>query len=152
MNPKPRSSAAVLSGAALLATSLVATAVTTAAPTAGEEARAGMRLEAQLHGGSSGDPDGTGHAEFRLYKGAGRVCVTEVDWAKIETPNAAHIHRKSDGAVRVNLTGSVTGGPKCATGVKPRLIKRIVNHPRRYYFNIHNATYPAGAIRGTLHR
>ena len=54
--------------------------------------------------------------------------------------------------VKIDLTGSVTGGKNCTTGVRKRLIRRILEHPRRYYFNVHNATYPAGAIQGTLHR
>jgi len=52
----------------------------------------------------------------------------------------------------VDLTGSVTGGANCATGVSRPLIRRILEHPRRYYFNVHNDAYPAGAIQGTLHR
>lgn len=156
MKPKTRSSTAVLSGAALLATSLVTTASPTATATSlpatgAETSAAGVRLDATLRGGAGGDPDGRGHAVVRLYRAAGRVCA-DVTWTNIGAPTAAHIHRKSDGAVRVGLSGSVTGGAKCTTGVRPKLIKRIVNHPRRYYFNVHNGAYPAGAISGTLHR
>jgi hypothetical protein len=106
-------------------------------------------LEARLR--PSGDPDGSGEAMFRLRKAQGRVCAT-VTWKNIDTPDAAHIHRKSDGGIVVDLSGSVTGGAHCATGVRHKLIGRIIDHPRRYYFNVHNATYPAGAIQGTLHR
>ena len=110
--------------------------------------RAVQRLEAQLK--PSGDPNGSGEAHFRLNKAERRVCAS-VEWHKIATPNAAHIHRVSDGAIVVDLTGSVTGGKHCATGVSRRLIGRILAHPRRYYFNVHNAPYPAGAIQGRLH-
>jgi len=79
------------------------------------------------------------------------VCAT-VTFSKIGKPNVAHIHRKSDGGVVVDLTGSVTGGAKCKTGVPKSLIKKILDHPGRYYFNVHNNTFPAGAIQGTLHR
>ena len=114
-----------------------------------QQARSVQLLEAKLR--PSGDPDGSGQAMFRLFKAQGRVCAS-VTWKNIQTPNAAHIHRKSDGGIVVDLTGSVTGGAHCATGVRHRLIGRIIDHPRRYYFNVHNATYPAGAIQGTLHR
>lgn len=76
----------------------------------------------------------------------------DVTYRRIGTPNAAHIHRKSDGGIVVALTGSVTGGAHCARGVSRPLIRRILEHPRRYYFNVHNNAYRAGAIQGTLHR
>ena len=50
-------------------------------------------------------------------------------------------------ALDANLTS--VGG--CAAAA-PALIDEIRKHPRAYYVNIHNATYPGGAIRGQLHR
>jgi len=126
----------------------LATTATAATATAAE--RAGYQvLHANLR--PSGDPDGSGTARFRLYPARGKVCA-RVTWERIGTPNAAHIHRRSDGMVKVDLTGSVTGGENCTTGVPTRLVRRILDHPRRYYFNVHNATYPAGAIQGVLRR
>lgn len=138
---------------ALVLSSCVATAASGAlllgAPQAsGAQQVSVQRLEATLK--PSGDPDGSGEAHFRLNKARGKVCA-DVEWHHIATPNAAHIHRRSDGMVVIDLSGSVTGGAHCATGVKHRLIGRILEHPRRYYFNVHNATYPAGAIQGVLH-
>lgn len=123
------------------------TAVTTA-PAAAEQAGYQV-LHANLR--PSGDPDGSGTARFRLYPARGKVCA-RVTWERIGTPDAAHIHRRSDGMVKVDLTGSVTGGKNCTTGVRKRLIRRILDHPRRFYFNVHNAAYPAGAIQGVLRR
>ncbi|MFC7496575.1 MULTISPECIES: CHRD domain-containing protein [unclassified Nocardioides] len=111
--------------------------------------RAVVRLETTLR--PSGDSNGSGEAHFTLNKARKRVCAT-VEWRGIQRPDAAHIHRKSDGGIVVDLVGSVTGGPKCATGVPKATIAKILDSPRRYYFNVHNATYPAGAIQGTLHR
>jgi hypothetical protein len=105
-------------------------------------------LEAKLR--PSGDPDGSGQAHFTLRRTKGKVCAT-VEWKNIQAPDSAHIHRKSDSQVVVDLSGSVTGGARCATGVSHKLIGRILAHPKRYYFNVHNPTYPAGAIQGTLH-
>ena len=138
-------------GVVALSTCLVGAAaagtVGLTAPGAGAQQVAVQRLEAHLR--PSGDPNGFGEAKFRLNKATHKVCAT-VEWHRIATPNAAHIHRRSDGGIVVDLTGSVTGGKHCATGVSAKLIGRILAHPRRYYFNVHNKPYPAGAIQGRL--
>lgn len=134
--------------ACLITLSLAATSPATAESATSAAPR---RLDATLRGGADGDANGTGHAAIRLNRATGRVCAT-VTFAKIGQPNAAHIHRKSDGGIVVDLSGSVTGGAKCATGVRKRVIRNILLHPKRYYFNVHNTKFPAGAIRGTLHR
>ena len=108
-----------------------------------------QRLEATLR--PSGDPDGSGEAHFTLNKTRHKVCAS-VTWQNIADPDSAHIHRASDGGIVVDLGGSVTGGAHCATGVSQRTITKILRHPGRYYFNVHNAAYPAGAIQGSLHR
>ncbi|MGN6575191.1 MAG: CHRD domain-containing protein [Nocardioides sp.] len=137
---------------ALLLSACLMGAGTTAAlnaPAATGAEQSVRTLQATLR--PSGDPDGSGEAHFRLRRAAGKVCAT-VEWHGIEQPDSAHIHRRSTGAVVIDLGGSVTGGAHCATGVRPRLIGKILDHPRRFYFNVHNATYPAGAIQGVLHR
>ena len=119
--------------------------------------RAGNRLAAHLTGAQEvpgpGDPNGTGHVLIRLRPGVGKVCARAA-WDRIGRPNAAHIHRGRvgvDGNVVVDLTGSVTGGRHCVSAPR-RIIHRIAVHPRTYYFNIHTGRYPAGAVRGQLHR
>ena len=154
--PRSRATLSLLAVPALVVTSLTATTATVdaAGHTSGHESghtsghTAAVRLDAALH--ATGDPDGTGHATVRLNRSAGRVCAV-ITWSRIGTPTAAHIHRASDGTVKVDLTGSVTDGARCATGVAPRLVRRITEHPRRYYVNVHNQAYPAGAVQGTLH-
>ena len=146
--PRARAGLSLLAVPALVVTSLAATTATVDATGHGTGRVAGVRLDAALH--PTGDPDGTGHATVRLNRSAGRVCA-QVTWSRIGTPTAAHIHRASDGAVKVDLTGSVTAGAGCTTGVAPRLIRRITEHPRHFYVNVHNQAYPAGAIQGTLH-
>lgn len=98
----------------------------------------------------SGDADGSGSATVRLRPAVRRVCAT-ISWSDIETPFAAHIHRRSDGQVVVDLTGSVTGGARCVRAPR-RLIRAIAARPGRYYVNVHNDTYPGGAVQGPLHR
>lgn len=139
-------------GAVLLSAVLSAgltSAVVATSPAAGSEQAGYQVLHARLK--PSGDPNGAGTARFRLYPARGKVCA-RVTWTRIGDPTAAHIHRRSDGVVKVDLTGSVTGGKNCATGVAKRLVRRINDHPRRYYFNVHTAAYPAGAIQGVLRR
>lgn len=143
-----RRGTAVVLGACLTAGASVATVGTTAVG-ADAQQMAAARLAATLR--PSGDPNGSGSAVFRLSRSQRTVCAT-VRWHGIGKPDAAHIHRRSDGLIVVPLTGSVTGGRHCATHVSRALIGRILAHPGRYYFNVHNATYPAGAIQGTLHR
>ena len=142
-------------GTVAFSVALVAGSALTAGMTAGSAAAAQTgavtRLEANLRGSMGGDTDGSGHATLRFFRAKRQVCAT-VTWSRIGRPNAAHIHRSSDGGVVVGLTGSVTGGAHCAHNVPRATISRIVAHPQSYYFNVHNAAYPAGAIRGTLHR
>jgi hypothetical protein len=88
---------------------------------------------------------------FTLNKAKKRVCA-DVTWAGIAKPNAAHIHKVSDGSIFIDLSGSVTGGKKCTTGVSRNKIQKLIDRPGRYYFNVHNGPYPAGAIQGTLRK
>jgi hypothetical protein len=100
-----------------------------------------------------GDPNGRGSVMITLKKRVGKVCA-HVTWRKIGTPFAAHIHKggpKVAGDVVVDLSGAVTGGAHCTSTARPT-IKRIIAHPKRYYFNIHTGAFQAGAIRGQLHR
>jgi hypothetical protein len=100
-----------------------------------------------------GDPNGRGSVAITLKKGAGKVCA-HATWRKIGTPIAAHIHKggpKVAGDVVVDLTSTVTGGAHCVSAPKPT-IRKIIAHPKRYYFNIHTQAFQGGAIRGQLHR
>jgi hypothetical protein len=140
-------------GTLVLTICLMATAsagtVAASAEAASAQQVAAKRLEAKLT--AAGDPNGSGEATFRLAKAKKRVCAT-VTWRKISTPTAAHIHRRSDGGVVVDLTGAVTGGSRCATNVPRTVIGQLLARPGRYYFNVHNDDYPAGAIEGRLRR
>lgn len=105
-------------------------------------------LTTSLRGG--GDPDGSGSATIRLMTARKKVCAN-LSWRRIEAPSAAHIHRASDGTVVVDLTSSLADGTGCTRGVRRSVIRAIIASPRKYYVNVHNATYPAGAVQGTLH-
>ena len=118
---------------------------------AGVHRVAGLRGSREVPG--PGDPNGRGHVVITLRHMTATVCA-RAHWRRIGKPVAAHIHRGRrgvEGDVVVDLTGAVTGGRHC-TKARPSLIAHIAQHPRRFYFNIHTAAYPAGAIRGQLHR
>lgn len=100
-----------------------------------------------------GDPDGRGTAHVELNKS--EICF-ELSWSNIGGPAAAHIHEGSKdvaGPVVVTLFDGPQSGSSQDGCVKADsdLIADIREDPRDYYVNIHNAKYPAGAIRGQLH-
>ena len=120
------------------------------------------RLAANLTGMKErpgpGDNDGRGRARLQLKKD--QVCF-ELSWRNIDAPTAAHIHRaprEDPGPIVVGLFSvpAGLGAPVSSVGgcasAEPNLIADIRRHPSAYYVNIHNAAFPAGAIRGQLHR
>lgn len=99
-----------------------------------------------------GDPDGTGTASFRLNSGRRQICY-ELTVQDIATPTAAHIHPGSSGETGpaiIPLAAPVNGASSGCVAVDRDLIKRIRKNPSQYYVNVHNAAYPAGAVRGQL--
>lgn len=100
-----------------------------------------------------GDPDGRGSATIWLNAQRRSVCWKLVA-RKIDPATAAHIHVGAAGVagpVVVGLTAPTDGESRgCAYDVDRELIRNIIMHPRQYYVNVHNAPYPAGAIRGQL--
>ena len=119
------------------------------------------RLSATLTGAKEvppADADGQGRARVRLRQG--QVCFT-LSWRNIAAPMAAHIHKApadQSGPIVVTLLSAPggLGAPVSSVGgcavVDPALVADIRKNPRAYYVNIHNADFPAGAIRGQLHR
>src|SRR6266496_4983677 len=102
-----------------------------------------------------GDPDGSGTATITLNYGQGQVCW-EITVSGITLPaTAAHIHVAPAGVagpVVVPLSPPDASGSSsgCVSGVDPDLIKAIIQNPEQYYVNVHNADFPAGAVRGQL--
>ena len=112
-------------------------------------------LEANLTGEQEvpgpGDPNGRGEAEVKVYRA--KVCYT-LKVKRIAPPTAAHIHkgrRGEAGPVVVTLNTPDDGFSKGCEEISRELSRKLREHPARYYVNVHNRPYPAGAIRGQLH-
>jgi hypothetical protein len=101
-----------------------------------------------------GDPDGSGTASFTFNPGLGEVCYA-YSVTGVAPLAAAHIHLApagQPGPVVIPLPPtSATGGSGCVTADRA-LIVSILRDPSAYYFNVHNADFPAGALRGQLTR
>ena len=103
-----------------------------------------------------GDPDGTGTAWFTLNQGQEEICFA-LAVSDITLPaTGAHIHiapAGSPGPVVVPLIPpDASGMSSGCVHVDPALIKAIRQAPWNYYVNVHNADFPAGAVRGQLAR
>lgn len=118
----------------------------------------GRPLQAVLLGANEapgpGDPDGTGTALITLNQGQGIVCF-ELSVKGITLPaSGAHIHiapAGSPGPVVVPLIPPDAAGTSSGcVDVDRDLIKEIRQNPAAYYVNVHNAVFPAGAVRGQL--
>ena len=95
-----------------------------------------------------GDPDGRGTAEVKI---TGRRVCWEIKVSKVQTIVAAHIHKGKpgvEGPVVVPF-GKVYRSKGCTT-TTAALAAAIRRTPSAYYVNVHNAKYPAGALRGQL--
>ncbi len=124
------------------------------------------RLEGSDHGGrplsttllgasevpGPGDPDGSGFATITVNPGQEEICY-ELTVTGIAPARAAHIHiapAGQAGPVVVPLAPPTDGSSSGCATVDRELAKAIMKNPSAYYVNVHNAEYPAGALRGQL--
>jgi hypothetical protein len=113
--------------------------------------KGGNSLHATLTGKvevPKGDPDGAGTAEVKI---TGATVCWELKTAKVGTLSAAHIHKGRAGVagpvvVPFGKTYKAKGCIKSTAAVAAAIKK----NPSAYYVNVHNAKYPAGALRGQL--
>jgi hypothetical protein len=102
-----------------------------------------------------GDPDGTGTAKIWLNHGQSEVCW-EISVSEIAPVTAAHIHAAPSGVagpVVVPLFPPLPDSDGFSRGcisADRELINAIIQSPEQYYVNVHNAEFPAGALRGQL--
>lgn len=117
----------------------------------------GRPLSAELTGAAEapgpGDPDGSGTASLRVNPGQEEICYT-LTVENIAPATAAHIHVApvgQPGPVVVPLVPPTSGASSDCAAVDRELALAILMHPENYYVNVHNAEFPAGAVRGQLH-
>ena len=99
-----------------------------------------------------GDPDGSGTAVLSLNPGQEEVCF-ELTVTGIAPATAAHIHVGGAGVAGPVVRGLIpptSGSSSGCVSASRELILAIIQNPENYYVNVHNAQYPAGAVRGQL--
>ncbi|MEO5578803.1 MAG: CHRD domain-containing protein [Sphingomicrobium sp.] len=116
----------------------------------------GRKLQTNLTGGAEvpgpGDPDGTGTAEITVNPGQTQICY-KLSVSNIAPATAAHIHEAAPtaaGPVVVTLGAPTSGSSSGCVTVTRALALEILKRPADYYVNVHNAAFPAGAVRGQL--
>jgi hypothetical protein len=113
-----------------------------------------IEMSGELEAPGPGDPDGSGMANITVNQFKRQVCFALMV-EDIAPATAAHIHVAppgEPGPVVVPLNPPPTNGSSrgCANNVDARLLRNIIRHPEQYYVNVHNADFPAGAVRGQL--
>jgi hypothetical protein len=117
----------------------------------------GRPLAAELTGAAEvpgpGDPDGSGEVFMTLNPGLGEVCF-QLSVSDIAPATAAHIHVGAAGLAGPVVVGLVppptSGSSSGCVSADGELLLNIIQDPSGYYVNVHNATHPAGAVRGQL--
>ena len=101
-----------------------------------------------------GDTDGSGRAEITIVDATDNICY-DINVRNIAPATAAHIHRGApgmDGPPVVTLEAPADGDSKGCISAPGALADEIEANPAGFYVNIHNAEFPAGAVRGQLQR
>lgn len=99
-----------------------------------------------------GDPDGSGSVSLCVETMSRSLAFKFGTLRKIGRPNAGHIHRGAVGkagpvVLPFPAPAEVWAG---TTTVAPGPLTAMLQHPSRYYVNVHTKAYPGGALRGQL--
>lgn len=141
---------------ALLSATALVLMVAPIAASADAPAHAGRPVTVSMTGPAErpgpGDPDGSGTARFWLNPGQERICYS-LEVSGIAPATAAHIHvagPDTPGPVVVPLAAPTDGTSSGCADVERELVLAILGDLGGYYVNVHNADFPAGAVRGQL--
>jgi hypothetical protein len=105
-----------------------------------------------------GDRNGIGKADVKVFRT--EVCYT-LTFKRIAPATAAHIHKAPKGEAgpvvvtlfeRPNNPVESPARISRCVDISSSLSEALREHPGRYYINVHNEPFPAGAIRGQLER
>ena len=99
-----------------------------------------------------GPGDSNGKGEFSWSIDGTRLCYL-LTAKKISTAVAAHIHKGGttvSGPVKVTLVPPSNKSSAACVTIASGLASNIKDHPGKYYVNVHNAAFPAGAMRAQL--
>lgn len=128
-----------------------------------DDTQGGRPLNATLSGANEvsatgvlgvGDPDGSGTARVTVNPGQNLVCW-EITVAGINGATRGHIHEAVAGANGPIVVEFFEAGNTMLEGCTTptaTTAREILKDPAGFYVNIHNADFPAGAIRGQLTR
>ena len=119
----------------------------------------GPTLKATLTGAAEkptpGDPKGSGKVTLHVDSAKLQVCY-ELQVTGIAPATMVHIHEapptESGPPLAVLQAPGADGKSSGCVEAGPILRKGLTDNPSAYYVNVHNAQYPAGALRGQLHR
>ena len=118
-----------------------------------ENLRAGFGVLKGSNEVDGGDRNGRG--SFTGIIDGDKLCYG-ITVANIRKPVAAHIHRGRrgrNGDVVITLKHPKKGDPGTSSGctaISSSMADALRNNPQRFYVNVHNAPFPAGAVRGQL--
>lgn len=141
------------------AATLAALAIGLAGPAAAQEDE---NYFADLSGANEvpgpGDDNGSGIATLEWHEDSGedgQFCyVIAID--NVGAGTAAHVHRGAEGetgdpVLTLDAPGADGGSDGCVDA-SAALRREIRENPAGFYFNVHTADHPAGAVRGQLGR
>jgi CHRD domain-containing protein len=160
--------ALALTAGLLAAATVAATAAPAGADSAGGHgsprvAAGVVRLDGASEVPGPGDADGRGTFAYVAFDG--RLCYV-LTARRIEPATTAHVHQGAPdvaGPIVVGLTPPTRGlsldcieavpdtTPNTTEVLTQTELDGIVANPAGFYANVHNAPFPAGAIRGQLH-